>query len=84
VRNVRYLLPAVGLTAILSLSHVSSGFAASADHRANASYPPSRSIAGYASNAAAPLSRADEPVPANCIRQSCGKLWCWQMGGAKR
>jgi hypothetical protein len=28
-------------------------------------------------------SRAEEPVPANCIRQSCGKLWCWQMGGGK-
>jgi hypothetical protein len=22
-------------------------------------------------------------VPANCIRQSCGKLWCWQMSGSK-
>jgi hypothetical protein len=85
VRNVRYLLPAVGLTAILSLSQISSGFAASADHRANVSYPASRSIAGYASNAAAPMLRVEEPVPPNCIRQSCGKLWCWQMsGGAKR
>ena len=23
-------------------------------------------------------------VPANCVRQECGKLWCWQMGNSKR
>jgi hypothetical protein len=66
---VRSLSAAVGLTAFLLLSNISGGIAASADHRANASYPSNSSQ----------MSRAEEPVPANCIRQSCGKLWCWQM-----
>jgi hypothetical protein len=26
---------------------------------------------------------AEQPVPPNCIRQECGKLWCWQMGNKK-
>jgi hypothetical protein len=26
---------------------------------------------------------AEQPVPANCIRQECGKLWCWQMNNKK-
>ena len=62
------------LTVLISLSISSRSNAASADHKANAS---------YASSNASQMSRAEEPVPANCIRQSCGKLWCWQMGGGK-
>jgi hypothetical protein len=60
------------LAALFAISNSTSSVAASADHRANAS---------YASNAS--QSRAQESVPANCIRQSCGKLWCWQMSGSK-
>jgi hypothetical protein len=71
VRDVRSVCAAVGLTALLVISQISVGSAASADHRANASYPSN----------ASQMSRAEEPVPANCIRQSCGKLWCWQMNG---
>ena len=74
VRDVRSLCAAVVLTAFLVFSHIPSGAAATADHRANASYPSN----------ASQVSRAEEPVPANCIRQSCGKLWCWQMKGSGR
>jgi hypothetical protein len=38
---------------------------------------------GPYSSANANMSRAEEPVPANCIRQECGKLWCWQMKNDK-
>jgi hypothetical protein len=24
---------------------------------------------------------AQSDVPPNCVRQECGKLWCWQMRG---
>jgi hypothetical protein len=79
VRNVvRHVFRAVSLTAILFVSHISGSVAAQVHPRTGASYP---STAGYSSQAAAPMSRAEEPVPPNCIRQSCGKLWCWQMKG---
>ena len=61
----------VCLTAVFSMSAAPTGFAASASSKANASYQ---------SGASAQSARADE-VPSNCIRQSCGKLWCWQMKG---
>lgn len=71
---MRSLCAAVCLTAILVFSNITNGNAASAfTHQANASYPSN----------ASQVSRAEEPVPANCIRQSCGKLWCWQMNGGK-
>ena len=70
---MRSLTVAASLAALFVISHTTtSSFAASADRKANASY------ASNASHAA----KADD-VPANCIRQSCGKLWCWQMGGGK-
>jgi hypothetical protein len=72
VHNVRSFLLAGCLTAVFVVSQISSGVAGSADHRANASYSSS-------ANGSQQMSRAEEPVPANCIRQSCGKLWCWQM-----
>ena len=81
VRDVRNLCVAVGLTAVFVVSSISSGFAASANYTAGASYARS-SNTSYSSNAAQ-MSRAEEPVPSNCIRQSCGKLWCWQMNGSK-
>jgi hypothetical protein len=70
---------AVSLTAVFVLSQISGSFAASADHRANASYSTRSANASYASNASDQMSQVEEPVPPNCIRQSCGKLWCWQM-----
>jgi hypothetical protein len=78
VHDVRSLSMAVGLTAVFVLSGISSGFAASGYHPVNASYSSRSSNASSSSNTA-PMSRADEPVPSNCIRQSCGQLWCWQM-----
>jgi hypothetical protein len=75
VRNVRSLIVVASLAALISMSNISSGNAASANQRANASH-------SYASSNASQMSRAQEPVPANCIRQECGKLWCWQTGGS--
>jgi hypothetical protein len=74
VRNVRSLIVVASLAALLAISNSSNGNAASAQQRVDVS---------YAANAS-PTSRAQEPVPANCIRQECGKLWCWQMNGSKR
>jgi hypothetical protein len=72
---VRNLIVVASLAALFAISHSTSGNAASASQRANVS---------YASSNASQMSRAQqEPVPANCIRQECGKLWCWQMSGGK-
>ena len=71
---MRNLIAVASLAALFAISNNSSSNAASANQRANAS---------YASSNAAQTSRAEQPVPANCIRQSCGKLWCWQMSGGK-
>ena len=73
VRDVRSLIVVACLAAVFAISNSSSSNAASANQKANAS---------YASNAS--HAQANEPVPANCIRQECGKLWCWQMSGSKR
>lgn len=75
VGNVRSYSVVAALVAVmvvgLGLSSISVSFAASADRRANVT---------YASGAASHSSRADA-VPANCVRQECGKLWCWEMRG---
>jgi hypothetical protein len=70
---VRSLIVVATLAALFAISNSSSGYAASTNQRVNVS---------YASNASQ-SSRAQEPVPANCVRQECGKLWCWQMSGGK-
>jgi hypothetical protein len=80
VQDVRNLFVAVGLTAFFVFSSFSTGMAASAFHPAGVSYSSQSPNASYPSNASH-VSRADEQVPPNCIRQSCGKLWCWQMRG---
>jgi hypothetical protein len=71
------LFLAAGLTAVFILSQISSGTAASAYHSVSTSASSHSPNASYSSNSNA--SRAEEPVPPNCVRQSCGKLWCWQM-----
>jgi hypothetical protein len=72
---VRSLIVVASLAAVFAISNSSSGHAASTHQRANAS---------YASSNSAPMSRAaEQPVPPNCIRQECGKLWCWQMSNKK-
>jgi hypothetical protein len=64
------------LAALLVMSTSVSAFAGSFSQKA------SHASASYSSKAAA-MSRAEEPVPPNCIRQECGKLWCWHMNGSK-
>jgi hypothetical protein len=72
---VRSLIVVASLAALLAISNSSIGHAASVSQRANAS---------YASSTSPQMSRAaEQPVPPNCIRQECGKLWCWQMGHKK-
>jgi hypothetical protein len=39
--------------------------------------------ASYSSTASVPVSRAADQVPANCIREACGKLFCWNTGGRR-
>jgi hypothetical protein len=63
---------AVGMTAVLTLSHISIGLAGWSDQKAQASYRTS---------ASAPVSRGE--TPPNCIREACGRLWCWNMGSSK-
>jgi hypothetical protein len=70
------LIVVASLAALFAISNPSSGNAASTGQRANVSYT--------SSSQSSQMSRAQqEPVPANCIRQECGKLWCWQMGNGK-
>jgi hypothetical protein len=67
VHHVRYIFAAACLAAF-GLSSISS---ASAGDRipVNASY---RVVSSQA-----PVSRAADQVPANCIREACGRLFCW-------
>jgi hypothetical protein len=55
----------VGLVAISTAEAASQSVRVSKPATSQASYPSS--------------SQAN--VPANCIRQECGKLWCWSMNG---
>ena len=77
---MRSLSVAASLAALLIVSQTSIGHAAQANHSASVSYSSGN---GPYSSANANMSRAEEPVPANCIRQECGKLWCWQMKNDK-
>jgi hypothetical protein len=73
--KVRSLIVVASLAALFAIFNSSSVSAASANQRANVS---------YASSNSSQMSRAaEQPVPPNCIRQECGKLWCWQMGHKK-
>ena len=74
---MRSLIVVASLAALLAISNTSIGNAASANQRPKASY------ASASSNSSQMSRAAEQPVPANCIRQECGKLWCWQMGGGK-
>jgi hypothetical protein len=75
--KVRSLIVVASLAALFAISNSSSGNAASVSQRANASY------ASASSNNSQMSRAAEQPVPPNCIRQECGKLWCWQMGHKK-
>jgi len=74
---VRHMLVAACLAAAVSLAHVSESTAGSGKGAANASYSSaSRAVS-------APVSRGSDQVPANCIREACGRLFCWNMGSRR-
>jgi hypothetical protein len=71
---VRHLSVAVCLAAAFSFVSISGSQAGPVKGSANAS---------YSSTASVPVSRAADQVPANCIREACGKLFCWNTGGRR-
>ena len=75
---MRSLIVVASLAALFAVSNSTSGNAASSNQRTNVSYSSASS-----SNSSQVSRAAEQPVPANCIRQECGKLWCWQMGHKK-
>jgi hypothetical protein len=74
VRNVRHPSVAACLAAAFSFVAISDGQAGSMKGAAKASYSSADS---------APVSRAADHVPANCIREACGKLFCWNTGSRR-
>lgn len=76
---MRSLSLVASLAALFVIADSMSAFAASSGQRTRVSY------SSQASASAPQMSRAqaEQPVPPNCIRQECGKLWCWQMGNSK-
>jgi len=75
VNNVRGVCVAACLAAGFSLIHVPDSLAGSTRQVAHA--------ASYRSSTSAPVSRAADTVPANCIREACGKLFCWNTRGSR-
>ena len=72
---MRHLIVAAGLAAVFSFAHICASQAGSVKGSANASYSSAAS--------SAPVSRAADSVPANCIREACGKLFCWNTGSRR-
>lgn len=80
---MRNLCVAVGLTAVLVLSGMPAGNAASSGTKTYTTVSNSSSNVSAGSSNVNASRASTSDVPANCIRQECGKLWCWQMGGGK-
>lgn len=77
---MRSLFLAVGLTAVFALGTVSTGHAASLSQNGR-SYGGQKAQASYReAGESAPMSRVG-PTPPNCVREACGRLWCWHMRG---
>jgi hypothetical protein len=74
VQNVRNLCAAACLAAVFSLTHIPESLAGSVRQATNATYQ---------SGTSAPISRAADTTPANCIREACGKLFCWNTGSRR-
>ena len=72
---MRHLFVVAGLAAALSLVHISGSQAGSVKNSGNASY-------SSATNSA-PVSRAANSIPDNCIREACGRLFCWNTGNRR-
>ena len=65
---MRSLFMAVGLTALFVFSNIA--IAVSAEEKASAS---------YRTNVTRVTASASD-TPGNCIREACGRLWCWNTG----
>jgi len=76
---MRSLSMVASLAALFVITNTVSSFAGSYEQRANrVSYSNHTYVAANAS----PVSQQQsDAVPPNCLRQECGKLWCWQMKG---
>jgi hypothetical protein len=68
VRDVRSLFLAAGLTALFAVSNIA--IATAAEQKASAS---------YRTNVTRVQASASD-TPGNCIREACGRLWCWNTG----
>ena len=71
---MRYLFVAACLGAAATLIHVPASQAGSIKSSAKASYSTANS---------APVSRASDSLPDNCIREACGRLFCWNTGSRR-
>ena len=71
---MRHLSVAACLAAAFSVASISGSQAGSVKGSANAS---------YSSAATASVSRAADQVPPNCIREACGRLFCWNTGNRR-
>jgi hypothetical protein len=74
VHDVRHLSVAACLAAAVSFASISGSQAGPVKGSANTS---------YSSAGSAPVSRAADQVPPNCIREACGKLFCWNTGNRR-
>jgi hypothetical protein len=59
---------AVGLTALFAFSTIT--IATAAEQSSSASYRTNYTR----------VQASASDTPANCIREACGRLWCWNMG----
>jgi len=76
---MRSLSTVANLAALFVIAGTVSSFAGSYDQRAGrVSYPNHTYVASNATPVQQHQQQSDA-VPPNCVRQECGKLWCWQM-----
>ena len=81
VNAVRSVPACVCVAILIGLSGTSNAVAASIVYTTSTNQTPSISRATTTNQATKSYSPAPQAsnVPANCIRQECGKLWCWSM-----
>jgi hypothetical protein len=77
VHDVRSVFAAACLTASVILCEAVLG-PASAGTR-NYSAPTNHSKASAQGSTQGSAQGSSSQVPANCIREACGRLWCWKM-----
>ncbi len=82
VNAVRSLHACVCVAIVFGLVGTSSAHAASVTYGTSTVRVPSMSRTAATNQAPQSKPYSSTPqsaVPTNCIRQECGKLWCWQM-----